>query len=133
MALHHPQSAPHSPTRLTPREREVVGYLLQGRANKFIALDLGISLRTVEAHRSRIFHKLGVRHAVELAHWFYAVAEPAAAEVYSQRVAACLSTLDSSPNVAPDPAPDRHPDRPRDQLQLGCALPSSSLIGSKSG
>ena len=133
MALHHPQAAIHSPTHLTPREREVVGYLLQGRANKFIAIDLGISLRTVEAHRSRIFHKLGVRHAVELAHWFYAVAEPAAADVYRQRVAACLGTPHSPLDSSSHPSPHPQSDRPEDQLQLGCALPSNSEIGSKSG
>lgn len=106
MALHHPQRAVRPSVRLTSREREVAGYILQGRANKVIAIDLGISLRTVEAHRARIFHKLGVRHAVELAHWFYAVAEPEAADVYRQRVAHCLDTNDP----LQDEPQDRHPD-----------------------
>ncbi len=52
---------------LTPREREIVGYVAAGRPNKVIAIDLGISLRTVEAHRSRIFTKLQVRNAMQLA------------------------------------------------------------------
>lgn len=52
---------------LTPREREVMGLLLLGRANKVIACDLGISTRTVEVHRARVMAKMGVRNAVELA------------------------------------------------------------------
>ena len=52
---------------LTAREREVLDRLLDGRLNKQIADDLGVSMRTVEVHRSRIFEKMGVRNAVELA------------------------------------------------------------------
>ncbi len=52
---------------LTPRERQIVTYVAAGRPNKVIAIDLGISLRTVEAHRSRIFAKLQVRNAMQLA------------------------------------------------------------------
>lgn len=52
---------------LTPRERQIVGYVAAGRPNKVIAIDLGISLRTAEAHRARIFVKLDVRNAMQLA------------------------------------------------------------------
>lgn len=52
---------------LTPREREIVAYVAAGQPNKVIAIDLAISLRTVEAHRARIFAKLGVRNAMQLA------------------------------------------------------------------
>ncbi|WZB74438.1 helix-turn-helix transcriptional regulator [Achromobacter insuavis] len=52
---------------LTPRERQVVAYVAAGRPNKVIAIDLDISLRTAEAHRARIFAKLGVRNAMQLA------------------------------------------------------------------
>lgn len=52
---------------LTPRERQIVAYVASGRPNKVIAIDLGISLRTAEAHRARIFAKLGVRNAMQLA------------------------------------------------------------------
>lgn len=52
---------------LTPRERQIVAYVAAGRPNKVIAIDLDISLRTAEAHRARIFDKLGVRNAMQLA------------------------------------------------------------------
>ncbi|MFT3757363.1 response regulator transcription factor [Thauera sp.] len=52
---------------LTQREREVMELILEGKYNKVIADELSISMRTVEAHRSRIFDKMAVRSAVELA------------------------------------------------------------------
>ncbi len=51
---------------LTVREREVADYITRGRSNKYIAAELGVSQRTIEAHRARIFTKIGVRNAVEL-------------------------------------------------------------------
>jgi two-component system, LuxR family, response regulator DctR len=51
---------------LTERERTVMDMICAGRLNKVIADDLGISMRTVEVHRARIFNKMGVRSAVEL-------------------------------------------------------------------
>jgi len=53
--------------RLTPRERELVGHFAEGHPNKVVAIDFGISERTAEAHRARIFRKLGVKSAMELA------------------------------------------------------------------
>lgn len=53
---------------LTPRERDVMAYVAMGKPNKVIAAELGVSQRTVEAHRARIFQKMRVRNAVELAH-----------------------------------------------------------------
>lgn len=53
--------------RLTSRERDVMDLILEGKLNKVIADDLGISMRTVEVHRSNVFSKMGVRSAVELA------------------------------------------------------------------
>jgi two-component system response regulator FixJ len=50
---------------LTPREREVLDALVQGRPNKVIALDLGISVRTVEVHRARMMDRLGVQQFAE--------------------------------------------------------------------
>jgi two-component system, LuxR family, response regulator DctR len=52
---------------LTARERQVMERVLAGDYNKNIADTLGIAVRTVEVHRARIFEKMGVRSAVELA------------------------------------------------------------------
>ena len=43
---------------LTPREREVVQLLAEGKSNKEIAATLGVSVHTAETHRSNIMHKL---------------------------------------------------------------------------
>jgi FixJ family two-component response regulator len=51
---------------LTAREREVLEHLVAGRLSKQIAFDLGVSLRTVKAHRAQIMEKLGVRTPAEL-------------------------------------------------------------------
>ena len=64
--LPQPGSLAEGVARLTPREREVLGYLADGKPNKVIAIELGISQRTAEAHRARVFAKLAVRNAVEL-------------------------------------------------------------------
>jgi len=45
---------------LSPREREVLRGIAQGRANKEIGAELGISTRTVEAHRQALMKKLGI-------------------------------------------------------------------------
>lgn len=52
---------------LSSREREVMELVLAGKLNKQIADELGIAMRTVEVHRARVFEKMGVRSAVELA------------------------------------------------------------------
>lgn len=51
---------------LTDREREIVGLVAEGKANKVIAIESGISERTVEVHRSRALRKLGLRSVPEL-------------------------------------------------------------------
>lgn len=51
---------------LTPRETEVMEMVVKGCANKVIALDLGVSQRTVELHRARVMHKMGVRALADL-------------------------------------------------------------------
>jgi two-component system response regulator DctR len=53
--------------QLTAREREVMLLVLRGLPNKAIADELGLAVRTVEVHRARLFEKMGVRSAVELA------------------------------------------------------------------
>jgi two-component system response regulator DctR len=52
---------------LTERERDVMRLVVEGRPNKLIADELEISVRTVEVHRARVFEKMEVRSAVELA------------------------------------------------------------------
>ena len=52
---------------LTERERDVMRLVIEGRPNKLIADELQISVRTVEVHRARVFEKMEVRSAVELA------------------------------------------------------------------
>jgi two-component system response regulator FixJ len=51
---------------LTPREKEVMGLIVAGHANKVIALDLGLSERTVEIHRARVMEKMATRSVAHL-------------------------------------------------------------------
>jgi FixJ family two-component response regulator len=52
--------------RLSPREREVFQLVVQGLPNKQIADVLGVSERTIKAHRSQVMHKMGVQSGAEL-------------------------------------------------------------------
>lgn len=54
-------------SELTEREREVMRLVVEGLLNKLIADRLDISVRTVEVHRARVFDKMEVKSAVELA------------------------------------------------------------------
>jgi two-component system response regulator DctR len=54
-------------SELTDRERDVMRLVVEGLPNKLIADQLDISVRTVEVHRSRVFDKMEVKSAVELA------------------------------------------------------------------
>lgn len=70
--------------QLSPRERDVLAEVMQGRYNKNIADRLGIAERTVEFHRANILQKMGVSSALELAHllglyglWPLPAADPA--------------------------------------------------------
>jgi len=67
LAQHDRESVEVRLATLTAREREVMELILIGKYNKVIADELNISMRTVEAHRSKIFEKMLVRSAVELA------------------------------------------------------------------
>lgn len=55
--------------RPTPREVEIIRLLAEGKTNKEIAADLGITLRTVETHRGRIMMKMGLHSLTELIHY----------------------------------------------------------------
>jgi len=51
---------------LTPREREVLEYVVTGKLNKQIAGDLGTVEQTVKVHRAHVMQKMGVRSVAEL-------------------------------------------------------------------
>jgi DNA-binding NarL/FixJ family response regulator len=61
-----PASGPSRGDALTPREREVMQLLAEGRSNKEVAVALDISPKTVETHRARIFAKLHLHSMNEL-------------------------------------------------------------------
>jgi len=52
--------------RLTPRENEVMNFVLNAKQNKTIASELGISIKTVELHRSNLMSKMNVTSPTEL-------------------------------------------------------------------
>ena len=54
---------------LTPREREVLAWVLQGRLNKQIAGRLGLNERTVKLHRTNLTRKLGLSSVAEMSRW----------------------------------------------------------------
>ncbi len=56
---------------LTPREREIIQLLAEGKSNKEIATALGISVRTAEAHRANILRRLNLHSTVELVHYAF--------------------------------------------------------------
>jgi two-component system response regulator FixJ len=51
---------------LTPRERQVMDLVVEGAPNKVIAIDLGLSERTVEIHRAKVMEKMGARSVAHL-------------------------------------------------------------------
>ncbi|HWK73139.1 MAG TPA: response regulator transcription factor [Povalibacter sp.] len=51
---------------LTPREREVLALIVDGKANKVVAIDLSLSERTVEIHRANVMEKMGARSVAHL-------------------------------------------------------------------
>jgi len=51
---------------LTPRERQVMAMVVEGAANKVIAIDLSLSERTVEIHRAKVMEKMGARSVAHL-------------------------------------------------------------------
>jgi DNA-binding NarL/FixJ family response regulator len=63
------QQTPKSDRQLSGREREVLGLLATGLANKQIARRLGIAERTVKAHLTSIFQQLGVTDRTQAALW----------------------------------------------------------------
>ena len=60
------QRAEERLAQLTPGEREVLNLILEGRMNKEIATDLGLSTRTVEDRRAKLMVKMGAKSLAEL-------------------------------------------------------------------
>jgi RNA polymerase sigma factor (sigma-70 family) len=58
---------------LTPREREVMNRVTDGSSNKEIANSLGVSAKTIEAHRARVMEKMQARSLAELVRMALAV------------------------------------------------------------
>ena len=52
--------------RLTPREREIVQLLAEGKSNKEVAVALGIGVKTAETHRANVMHKLNLQSLSDL-------------------------------------------------------------------
>lgn len=102
---------------LTARERQIVDYVAAGRPNKVIAIDLGISLRTVEAHRARIFAKLDAGNAMHLACRLCAHGRSGASPILAAlKDGAAPHVLHESPQEYARPLADPEPPDP----QPGC-------------
>jgi PAS domain S-box-containing protein len=67
-----PMSRPVTQTtlKLTGRQRQILTLVAQGKTNSAIALEVGLSQRTVEAHRLRLARSVGVANSAELVAWF---------------------------------------------------------------
>ncbi len=67
---HNSQQQSHSVKEhihnLTPREHQIMEMIVEGKANKVIAIDLGLSQRTIEAHRKNVMQKLEARSLADL-------------------------------------------------------------------
>lgn len=62
-----PQESVPALDALTPRQRDVLGYLVQGRSNKEIARELDIAEGTVKIHLAALFGHFGAHNRTELA------------------------------------------------------------------
>lgn len=62
--------------RLTPREREVLDLIMTGMRNKVIAVELGVSQSTVEAHRSKVMEKMEAKTLSDLMRMMLSISKP---------------------------------------------------------
>jgi DNA-binding NarL/FixJ family response regulator len=69
LAFGTPRARPRAPAGLTARELEVVGLVAAGLANKAIAGELHLSVRTVESHVRHVLAKAGLNNRTQLATW----------------------------------------------------------------
>jgi len=60
------KSGASAQSRLTPREREIVQLLAEGRTGKEVAMKLAVSVKTIEAHRANVMRKLNIHSVAEL-------------------------------------------------------------------
>jgi DNA-binding NarL/FixJ family response regulator len=51
---------------LSPRQKEILKAIAEGRTTKQIAYDLGLSVKTIETHRAQIMERLGIRDVAGL-------------------------------------------------------------------
>lgn len=65
---HEPAPGAYAAT-LTPRQREVVQLLAEGKSNRDAAASLGISVKTLEVHRTNVMRKLGLKTITEVVHY----------------------------------------------------------------
>lgn len=56
----------HSSDSLTPRERQVLQLVAEGKTTKEVAVVLGVSVKTAESHRTRLMEKLGIHETASL-------------------------------------------------------------------
>ncbi len=62
--------------RLTPREREVLDLIMTGMRNKVIAVELGVSQSTVEAHRAKVMEKMEAKTLSDLMRMMLSITKP---------------------------------------------------------
>jgi PAS domain S-box-containing protein len=67
-----PMNRPVTEATVTGRQRQILTLVAQGKTNAAIAAEIGLSNRTVEAHRLRMMRSIGVRNTAELVAWFSA-------------------------------------------------------------
>ncbi len=66
---HGPESVPPQQSALTTRERQVLKLLAEGKTVRGAATDLGVSSKTVDAHKFNLMRKLGIHNKAELVMW----------------------------------------------------------------
>ncbi len=55
---------------LTDRQNQIITLVVQGKTSAEIALELDLSVRTIESHRARLMKAIGIRNSAELVAWF---------------------------------------------------------------
>jgi DNA-binding NarL/FixJ family response regulator len=65
----HDESSENPPSVLSPREREIIQLLAEGKSNNEVADMLYISAKTVETHRAHVMQKLNLHSITQLVHY----------------------------------------------------------------